>query len=241
MNSDGLELKELKDELDKTLSGNIIQSSGGKKRAVKANLTKDVFSKIINYCIKETSSNYKLINKKSELPTEIKKRLPKLLVSEEYKKHKKVEFKQHQIKEKGVDYDAFIIEKDELKMLIEYKSYTETSMLRRVLFDAWIAKDYGLEAKYCLCMLETSMGFKKRGEKKSELDISYQSHAFRDFMIKHHDVDIDILILLDDQRKSKEDIAEEKYRKKIPIEKLKLIINYFKEFLKKGETQTQAN
>jgi len=126
-------------------------------------------------------------------------------------------------------------------MLIEYKSYTEKSMLRRVLFDAWIAKDYGLEAKYCLCMLETSMGFKKRGEKKSELDISYQSHAFRDFMIKHHDVDIDILILLDDQRKSKEDIAEEKYRKKIPIEKLKLIINYFKEFLKKGETQTQAN
>ena len=241
MNSDGLELKELKDELDKTLSGNIIQSSGGKKRAAKANLTKDVFSKIINYCIKETSSNYKLINKESELPTEIKKRLPKLLVSEEYKKHKKVEFKQHQIKEKGVDYDAFIIEKDELKMLIEYKSYTEKSMLRRVLFDAWIAKDYGLEAKYCLCMLETSMGFKKRGEKKSELDISYQSHAFRDFMIKHHDVDIDILILLDDQRKSKEDIAEEKYRKKIPIEKLKLIINYFKEFLKKGETQTQAN
>ena len=239
MNSDGLELKELKDELDKTLSGNI-QSSGGKKRAAKANLTKDVFSKIINYCIKETSSNYKLINKESELPTEIKKRLPKLLVSEEYKKHKKVEFKQHQIKEKGVDYDAFIIEKDELKMLIEYKSYTETSMLRRVLFDAWIAKDYGLEAKYCLCMLETSMGFKKRGEKKSELDLSYQSHAFRDFMIKHHDVDIDILILLDDQRKSKEDIAEEKYRKKIPIEKLKFIVNYFKEFLKKGETQTQA-
>ena len=92
MNSDGLELKELKDELDQTLSGNI-QSSGGKKRAAKANLTKDVFSKIINYCIKETSSNYKLINKESELPTEIKKRLPKLLVSEEYKKHKKVEFK----------------------------------------------------------------------------------------------------------------------------------------------------
>ena len=239
MNSDGLELKELKDELDKTLSGNI-QSSGGKKRAAKANLTKDVFSKIINYCIKETSSNYKLINKESELPTEIKKRLPKLLVSEEYKKHKKVEFKQHQINEKGVDYDAFIIEKDELKMLIEYKSYTETSMLRRVLFDAWIAKDYGLEAKYCLCMLETSMGFKKRGEKKSELDLSYQSHAFRDFMIKHHDVDIDILILLDGQRKSQEDIAEEKYRKKIPIEKLKFIVNYFKEFLKKGETQTQA-
>mgnify|MGYP001237056295 CR=1 FL=1 len=239
MNSDGLELKELKDELDQTLSGNI-QSSGGKKRAAKANLTKDVFSKIINYCIKETSSNYKLINKESELPTEIKKRLPKLLVSEEYKKHKKVEFKQHQINEKGVDYDAFIIEKDELKMLIEYKSYTETSMLRRVLFDAWIAKDYGLEAKYCLCMLETSMGFKKRGEKKSELDLSYQSHAFRDFMIKHHDVDIDILILLDGQRKSQEDIAEEKYRKKIPIEKLKFIVNYFKEFLKKGETQTQA-
>ena len=57
-------------------------------------------------------------------------------------------------------------------------------------------------------------------------------------MIKHHDVDIDILILLDGQRKSQEDIAEEKYRKKIPIEKLKFIVNYFKEFLKKGEIQT---
>ena len=152
MNLEEVELKELKDKLDITLSGNI-QSTGGKKRAAKANLTKDIFSKIINYCIKETSSNYKLINKESELPTEIKKQLPKLLVSEEYKKLKKVEFKQHQINEKGVDHDAFIIEKDELKMLIEYKSYTETSMLRRVLFDAWIAKDYGLEAKYCLCLL----------------------------------------------------------------------------------------
>ena len=239
MNLEEVELKELKDKLDITLSGNI-QSTGGKKRAAKANLTKDIFSKIINYCIKETSSNYKLINKESELPTEIKKQLPKLLVSEEYKKLKKVEFKQHQINERGVDHDAFIIEKDELKMLIEYKSYTETSMLRRVLFDAWIAKDYGLEAKYCLCMLETSMGLKKRGEKKLELDLSYQSHAFRDFMIKHHNVDIDILVLLDGQRKSQEDIAEAKYRKKIPIEKLKFIVNYFKEFLKKGETQTQA-
>ena len=57
-------------------------------------------------------------------------------------------------------------------------------------------------------------------------------------MIKHHNVDIDILVLLDGQRKSQEDIAEEKYRKKIPIEKLKFIVNYFKEFLKKGETLT---
>ena len=81
-------------------------------------------------------------------------------------------------------------------------------------------------------------GFQKTRRKKLEQDLSYQSHAFRDFMIKHHNVDIDILVLLDGQRKSQEDIAEEKYRKKIPIEKLKFIVNYFKEFLKKGETLT---
>ena len=49
-------------------------------------------------------------------------------------------------------------------------------------------------------------------------------------MIKHHDVDIDILILLDGQRKSQEDIAEEKYRKKGGYSKTlkKIYINWSK-------------
>ena len=41
-------------------------------------------------------------------------------------------------------------------------------------------------------------------------------------MIKHHNVDIDILVLLDGQRKSQEDIAEAKYRKKFQLKNLNL-------------------
>ena len=105
-------------------------------------------------------------------------------------------------------------------MLIEYKSYTKHRCLR-VLFDAWIAKDYGLEAKYCLCMLETSMGLKNE-EKKLELDLSYQSHAFRDFMIKHHNVDIDILVLLMAKENPKRISLKKKYRKKFQLKNLNL-------------------
>ena len=63
-------------------------------------------------------------------------------------------------------------------MLLEFKSYTEVSMLKRVYLDAKIAKKFIPDVKYYLCMLESAFGtFDKEDKKKASKDIAYQKGA----------------------------------------------------------------
>ena len=127
-------------------------------------------------------------------------------------------------------------------MLLEFKSYTEVSMLKRVFMDAEIAKKFFPDASYSLCMLESALGSSdKNDKKKANQEIAYENHKFLisysaitliEYLETKLDVKVDMLFLMNGIRDSKRDIGKKKYLKKIDLKELKFTVNYFTTFFK---------
>jgi len=212
---------ELKRELDLILTDYSVDKvgsdTGGKRRASKGILTRNIYSKIINFVIKETGLNFKLYYKKSNLPFKIKKKLPYLNLSNNFKFQRKFD---RLGKGNEVEYDGFITFKDKIIMLLEFKSYTEVSMLKRVFVDAMIARQFFPDIKYSLCMLESAMGSQKNL-------ISHSAITLIDNLERSLGVKIDIFVLMKGTRNSKRDIGIKKYMKEIDLDELKFTVNSF--------------
>ena len=150
---------ELKRELDLILSNyavdQVAKESGGSRRASKGILTRKIYEKIIKFAINESKVNFKFFYKTSSLPFKIKKELPYLKLPQDFGFKRKFD---KSGKGNEVEYDGFLTFQNEIKMFLEFKSYTEVSMLKRVFVDAFIAKQFFPNAKYSLCMLESAMG-----------------------------------------------------------------------------------
>ena len=134
---------ELKRELDLILSNyavdQVAKESGGQRRASKGILTRIIYEKIIKFAIKESKVNFKFFYKTSSLPFKIKKGLPYLKLPQDFKFKRKFD---KSGKGNEVEYDGFLTFQNEIKMFLEFKSYTEVSMLKRVFVDAFIAKQF---------------------------------------------------------------------------------------------------
>jgi len=200
------------------------RASGGIKRQAKGDLVEKIYSKVINFCLNETKSNCRLINKMGNLPQSIKNRIPILKTSENYINLKKLKFSKDEEKTGYEDkFDGFIIENNKIKMVIEYKAYSELTMLKRCLVDAMIVQNYDNEIKYCLCLLQSQISSKERL-------ISYNAHSLMDYFFSNYSVNADILILVKEPRKVNEDIIKKKY--KINYNLLENTVNYFIDFVK---------
>ena len=227
-------IKKLKHEIDKILSGiedkvskiksKTSRKSGGIKRQIKGNITEKIYSKIINFAIKETKIKCKLINRYSELPIELKSP-EKLKTMKKYEEDNNLKFTNEE-KLKGYFhiYDAYIIYKNKIIMVIEYKSYLENAMLKRCLVDATLTQLTDRKIKYCLCMLETQV-------RQINRDIGYNSHSLKSFFYEHFETNIDMLLLLDESRKINKDIGEKVNLKEVNYEKLEKATNYFINFM----------
>jgi hypothetical protein len=119
-----------------------------------------------------------------------------------------------------VEYDGFLVFDDVIKMLIEYKSYTEVSMLKRVFVDAQIGKKFLPNIKYSLCMLESAFGH-------NDINISHSAITLIDHLQKTLDVEMNFFILMKGNRKSSEDIGKKEFIKYININELRFTIEQF--------------
>tara|TARA_B110000037_G_C16947228_1_gene435265 strand:- start:148 stop:831 length:684 start_codon:yes stop_codon:yes gene_type:complete len=210
----------LKNEIDLDLDNYVDkekQSTGGQRRASKGILTQDIYTKIINFAIDESGLDFNLINKKSELSQKIKKTLPHLNLSENFNFKRK--FEKFGIGNQ-VQYDGFLVFDDEIKMLIEYKSFTEVSMLKRVFIDAQIGKKFLRNVKHSLCMLESAFGH-------NDINISHSAITLIDYLQKTLDVEMNIFILMEGNRNSLEDIGKKEFIKYINIDELRFTIDQF--------------
>ena len=226
-------IKKLQEEINKLLYGveekvektksKTKRASGGIKRQIKADLVEEIYSKIIKFCLRETKSNFRLVNKMSNLPKKIKNRIPRLKVSQNYINLKKLKFSEEENSTGYEDkFDGFIIENDKIKMVIEYKAYSELTMLKRCLVDAMIAQNYDDEIRYCLCLLQSQINSKNR-------HISYNAHSLINYFFSNYNVNADILILVKEPRKVNEDIIKKKYE--VSYNLLKETVNYFINFM----------
>ena len=194
------------------------RASGGIKRMAKGDLVEEIYSRIIKFCLNEKKSNLKLINKMGNLPKNVKK-VPILKVSQNYINLKNLKFTKKELATGYEDkFDGFILDNQDIKFVLEYKAYSENTMLKRCLVDASIAQIFDKNINYCLCLLQSHLY-------QNERLIGYNAHSLMDFFYQKFRVNVDILILVKEPRVVNEDIIKKKYQ--INYELLKNAVNYF--------------
>ena len=202
------------DVIKKTTS----RASGGIKRMAKGDLVEEIYSRIIKFCLNEKKSNLKLINKMGNLPKNVKK-VPILKVSQNYINLKNLKFTNKELATGYEDkFDGFILDNQDIKFVLEYKAYSENTMLKRCLVDASIAQTFDKNINYCLCLLQSHLY-------QNERLIGYNAHSLMDFFYQKFKVNVDILVLVKEPRVVNEDILKKKYQ--INYELLENAVNYF--------------
>ena len=194
------------------------RASGGIKRMAKGDLVEEIYSRIIKFCLDEKKSKLKLINKMGNLPKNVNK-VPILKVSQNYINLKNLKFTDKELATGYEDkFDGFIIDNQDIKFVLEYKAYSENTMLKRCLVDASIAQIFDKNINYCLCLLQSHLY-------QNERLIGYNAHSLMDFFYQKFKVNVDILILVKEPRVVNEDIIKKKYQ--IDYELLEDAVNYF--------------
>lgn len=194
------------------------RASGGIKRMAKGDLVEEIYSRIIKFCLDEKKSKLKLINKMGNLPKNVNK-VPILKVSQNYINLKNLKFTDKELATGYEDkFDGFIIDNQDIKFVLEYKAYSENTMLKRCLVDASIAQIFDKNINYCLCLLQSHLH-------QNERLIGYNAHSLMDFFYQKFKVNVDILILVKEPRVINEDIIKKKYQ--IDYELLEDAVNYF--------------
>ena len=202
------------DVIKKTTS----RASGGIKRMAKGDLVEEIYSRIIKFCLNEKKSNLKLINKMGNLPKNVKK-VPILKVSQNYINLKNLNFSKKELAKGYEDkFDGFILDNQDIKFVLEYKAFSENTMLKRCLVDASIAQIFDKNINYCLCLLQSHLY-------QNERLIGYNAHSLMDFFYQKFKVNVDILVLVKEPRVVNEDILKKKYQ--INYELLENAVNYF--------------
>lgn len=111
--------------------------------------------------------------------------------------------------------DVHVMVDGELAIAIECKAYTETAMLKRIIFDSMLMDEALPEAKHCLLQLETAFSYD-------------QYHV----LMSHHTHNIDVITLLDGKRNSKKPIHRQSHFKELNKEKLINALDYFENVLR---------
>ena len=113
-------------------------------------------------------------------------------------------------------------------MTVECKAYTENAMLKRILVDASLTKKVFPNIYYVLFQLESQLG----GDYSSIFnDITYGSSPSNTLM-SYFDINLEIITLLEGERKVDEPIHKTDYFKELKEESLNNDIKFFNGKLK---------
>lgn len=110
--------------------------------------------------------------------------------------------------------DVHVMIDGDLAIAIECKAYTETAMLKRIIFDSMLMDEALPSARHCLFQLETAFSYN-------------QYHV----LMSHHTHNIDVLTLLDGKRNPKKPIHRRNHFKELNKEKLIKALEYFENVL----------
>jgi len=113
-------------------------------------------------------------------------------------------------------------------MAVECKAYTENAMLKRILVDCTLLKQIYPELDFMLFQLESQLG----GDYSSLKDLIYGSPSTHT-LLSHFDVELNIITLLEGERKVDEPIHDKDYYKPLTKNSLYKVINTIKNLLKK--------
>lgn len=126
----------------------------------------------------------------------------------------------------GTDVHVYIDGKFVLP--IECKAYTENAMMKRILFDAALMQEVKQIDKYYLLQLESQLG----GDYSLLNEITLGSPATH-VLISHFDVALEIITLLQGERRVDQPIHKAQYYKPLTLKSLQRAVNIFANDLEK--------
>jgi len=129
----------------------------------------------------------------------------------------------------GLKTDVPVLIDGKMVMGIECKAYTENAMLKRIMVDFTLLKSVNPKVIAVLLQLESQLTGDYSEPKK---DIIYGSHSTHTIM-SYFDVDLNIITLLEGERKVNAPIHNAKHYKELKKDILEIAINTIGELLKK--------
>jgi len=113
------------------------------------------------------------------------------------------------------------------KIAIECKAYTENAMLKRILVDFTLFKQVYSDLAFVLFQLESQLG----GDYSSANHVKYGSPSTHT-LLSYFDIDLNIITLLEGERKVDKPIHKPEYYKALREESLLMALEVFKNLLK---------
>ena len=124
--------------------------------------------------------------------------------------------------------DVQVYVDDNFKISIECKTYTENAMLKRILVDCTLIKHVFPDVKFVLLQLESQLGGDYSEIFKEVHFGSPSTHT----LLSYFDIDLNIITLLEGERKVDKPIHKSEFFKPLRMESLLKAMNVLKELLK---------
>ncbi len=116
---------------------------------------------------------------------------------------------------------------NKLKIAVECKAYTENAMLKRILVDCTLIKHLYPDVRFILLQLESQLG----GDYSEIFKEIYFGSPSTHTLLSYFDIDLNIITLLEGERKIDRPIHKSEFFKLLKIESLFKAVNVMKELL----------
>lgn len=116
----------------------------------------------------------------------------------------------------------------EFKLSLECKAFTENAMLKRILVDCTLIKNVYPRVKFVLLQLESQLG----GDYSHIFKQIHYGSPSTHTLLSYFDIDLNIITLLEGERKVNQPIHKKEYFKPLKIESLIKALHILKNLLK---------
>jgi len=218
--------------IDSTAKNSKDRAYGGIVRAGKGTLVEEIAKKLVdiawsNLNGSQTKLKYSDAENKTTIEIPIKKDFLEKLKDDEIKKYIIKNIDDYKYKYKP---DVLVYIDNNPVIEIECKNYTENAMFKRILVDSTLIKTIYPNMKFVLLEFESQMG----GD-YSEIKEKYFGSKSTITLMSYFNVYIEIITLLEGERKVKKPIHNPKFFKELKKESLEIAIkkieNILREFL----------
>lgn len=214
--------------IDEQAAGDTERAYGGVIRAAKSKLVEEMAQQLVMLAWRENGGDPERLTfgdtKRYQLPinSAYVDRLPAAVKPEIAARKSRYYY--------NVQVDVHVFVDKKLVMGVECKAYTETAMLKRILVDFNLLKSLHPNLICCLLQLESMLGGDYSEPVKPDAP-ALGSPSAHTLMSYFPDVDLNILTLLDGERKVDRPIHNLAYFKELPLARLNYAISRFQTLL----------
>lgn len=212
-------------EIDKKAKESTERAYGGILRAGKGKLVEHIAEQLVKIAWKELrKEEHRLSFKHNMIKIPIDKNYVNKIKSLEVRKYILANIKDMYY---AIKPDIQVYVDNKFKISIECKAYTENAMFKRILVDCTLIKHVFPDVKFVLLQLESQLGgdYSKVGKK-----VHFGSPTTHT-LLSYFDIDLNIITLLEGERRVDEPIHKTEFFKPLRINALVQAIDVIKEIL----------